>query len=142
MNEHFLHSFKSLTNQYIDKIIIGNNSRQDILKFFNIIFEEAFNTGKIDRLCKVSSCSGNKFFKTTLSTFSFRSGIELKIINDANLTNYDVNILCSVILGNNFFVRKLISLGYDTLIISTSTTGINLNINLHQFTGINNRLIK
>lgn len=142
MNEHFLHNFKSLTNQYIDKIIIGNNSRQDILNLFNVIFEEAFNIGKLDRLCKIRSCSGNKFFKSSLSTFSFRSGIELKIINDLNLTNYDMHILCSVILGNPYFVRKLISLGYDTLVVTTSTTNITMTINLNDFTNLNSKLIK
>ena len=142
MNEHFLHTFKNLANLYIDKIIIGNNSRQDILNFFNLFFEEAFSLGKIDRLCKIRSCAGNKFFKTSLSAFSFRSGIELKIINDLNLTNYDAHILSSVILGNPYFVRKLISFGYDTLVISTSTTGITLTLNLNDFTNINKKLIK
>lgn len=142
MNELFLSSFKSLTNNYIDRIITGNNSRQDILKFFNLIFEEGFNRGKIDRLCKLNSTSGNNLFKTSLSSFSFRSGLELKIINDYNLTNSDIYILCSVILGNPYFVRKLISLGYDTLKITTNSQKINLLLELKSFTTLNNKLLK
>lgn len=137
MNELFLHNFKSVTNNYIDRIITGNNSRRFVIDFFNVLFEEAFNCGKIDRLCKLSSTSGNKLFKTSLSSFSFRSGLELKILNDYNLKTDDLYILISIILGNPYFVRKLISLGYDTLKITTKSNNINLLLDLQNFTTIN-----
>ncbi|VDH15618.1 Uncharacterised protein [Algoriella xinjiangensis] len=142
MNEIFLHNFKSITNNYIDKVITGNNSRKSVIIFFNLLFEEAFNLGKIDRLCKLSSTSGNTLFKTPLSAFTFRSGLELKIINDNNLTSKDVYLMIGIILGNQYFVRKLISLGYDTLVITSNSKIIDLQLDLKNFTTLNNRLIK
>ena len=142
MNELFLHNFKSIANNYIDKMIVGNNSRKNVIDFFNIIFEEAFNLGEIDRLCKLSSTNGNKLFKTSLSSFSFRSGLELKILNDFNLQTNDVYFLVSIVLGNPYFVRKLISLGYDTLKITTSSNNLNLLLELQSFTTLNNKLLK
>ena len=141
MNELFLHNFKSIANNYIDKMIVGNNSRKNVIDFFNIIFEEAFNRGEIDRLCKLSSTNGNKLFKTSLSSFSFRSGLELKILNDFNLQTNDVYFLVSIVLGNPYFVRKLISLGYDTLKITTSSNNLNLLLELQSFTTLNNKLL-
>lgn len=142
MNELFLHSFRSLTNTYIDRIITGNNSRKDVINFFNLFFEEAFNSGKIDRLCKLSSTKGNKFFKTNLSSFSFRSGLEIKILNDHNLKESDVHTICNIVLGNPYFVRKLISLGYDTLKIIADTKKISLSLELQNFTTLNKNLLK
>lgn len=143
MNDLFKDNLKITFNKIENVLVDGNQSRTSLLNFGNTILEEAFNSGFIDRYCKMSQCSGNKNFKNNFSSFTFRSGIEINIINGNNLSNNDVYIICGLILANPYFVRKLLSLGFDTMRLTAKSVNISFDVELIKYSEINrNSLLK
>jgi hypothetical protein len=139
MNDLFLHNLNTTINKIINVAIDGNQNRSQLIKLFNSVFEEAFNSGYINRLCKVKSCSGNKNFKSKFSSFKFRSGLEINILNDNDLLNQDIYLISGIIIGNPYFVRKLISIGFDTLRMTASSINLSLDIELNRHAQINTK---
>jgi hypothetical protein len=111
-----------LFNRIIDIASQGNLERIKIIKTFNFIFNEAYLNGEIDRNCSVTSGIGNPTFRHVCSTTYLRSGFKITIHNDNKLTSSEINEISKYILDSNAFVRQLMTLGYDTLIIVGNNT--------------------
>jgi hypothetical protein len=137
MNELFKNNLKITFDKIENLLVDGNQSRSSLIKLGNVILEEAFNNGFIDSFCKMNQCSGNKNFKNKFSSFIFRSGIEISIFNSNDLSNKDMYIICSLVLSNPYFVRKLLSLGFDTLRLTAKETNINFDVELIKYSNIN-----
>lgn len=88
----------------------------------NQSFKESYFSGDLDRLCKVSVTSGNDNYKHEMSAFFMRSGFKISIENDNNLRDSEIRDISQYILSNKAFVRQLMSLGFDTLIIMGKMT--------------------
>lgn len=130
--------FKNLLNSLLD----GSFERVRIIKSMNEAFHEYYITGEIDRLCKVSITSGNQSFRHEMSTMFFRSGFRISIENDANVRESELRDISQYILTNNAFVRQLMTLGFDTLIVSGKTTNKSLMYSLKEYTNLTNFFIE
>ena len=130
--------FKNLLNSLLD----GSFERVRIIKSMNEAFQEYYVTGEIDRLCKVSITSGNQNFRHEMSTMFFRSGFRISIENDTNVRESELRDISQYILTNNAFVRQLMTLGFDTLIVSGKTTNKSLMYSLKEYTNLTNFFIE
>jgi hypothetical protein len=130
--------FKNLLNSLLD----GSFERVRIIKSMNEAFHEYYVTGEIDRLCKVSITSGNQSFRHEMSTMFFRSGFRISIENDNNVRESELRDISQYILTNTAFVRQLMTLGFDTLIVSGRTTNKSLMYSLKEYTNLTNFFIE
>lgn len=130
--------FKNLLNSLLD----GSFERVRIIKNMNEAFHEYYVTGEIDRLCKVSITSGNQSFRHEMSAIFFRSGFRIAIENDSNVKESELREISQYVLSNTAFVRQLMTLGFDTLIVSGKTTGKNLMYSLKEYTNLTNFFIE
>lgn len=130
--------FKNLLNSLLD----GSFERVRIIKSMNEAFHEYYVTGEIDRLCKVSITSGNQGFRHEMSTMFFRSGFRISVENDSNIRDSELRDISQYILSNTAFVRQLMSLGFDTLVISGKTTNKSFMYSLKESATLTNFFIE
>lgn len=134
----------TLLNRVLDVVSSGSLERVRIINEFNLVFQEAFQSGEIDRLCSVTTGPGNPNFKHELSSFYLRSGFKITIHNDASLKDNDYYEISRYVIESAPFVRQLMALGYDTLKIVGKNTMLGMQIplkeiaNLHAYM-LNNR---
>ena len=76
-----------------------------------------------------------------MSAISFRSGFKITIENDANLKESEINEISKYILTNTAFVRQLMAIGFDTLIIKGKTTLMGKKFGLKDYSNLNNYFI-
>lgn len=126
----------SLLNRFVDVITQGNFERVRIIREFNMVFKEAYMSGEIDRFCIVSTSAGIPEYRHALSTFYIRSGFKITIQNDERLTEHDFMEISKYILESAPFVRQLMALGYDTLIIIGKTNYNGLQVSLKEISDI------
>lgn len=129
---------KNLLNSLLD----GSFERVRIIKSMNEAFQKYYVTGEIDRLCKVSITSGNQNYRHEMSTLFFRSGFRISIENDTNVKESELRDISQYILTNTAFVRQLMTLGFDTLIVSGRTTNKSLMYSLKEYTNLTNFFIE
>lgn len=111
-----------LFNRIIDIASQGNLERIKIINTFNFIFNEAYINGEINRNCSVTTGIGNPTFRHVCSTTYLRSGFKITIHNDNKLEMSEIEEIAGYILDSKSFVRQLMALGYDTLIIVGKNT--------------------
>ncbi len=134
----------TLLNRVVDIVSSGSLERVRIIKEFNMVFQEAYQSGDIDRLCTVTTGPGNPDFRHELSSFYLRSAFKITIHNDSNLNDNDYYDISKYVIESAPFVRQLMALGYDTLKIVGKNTmrGIQIPLkeiaNLHAYM-LNNR---
>jgi hypothetical protein len=134
MNELFIQHVKSVVHSLLDHVIEGDTSRSEIMTILNNAYEMAYINGITNRICKFSTVSGNSDFKNISSSFNFRSGIEMKILNGCDLQPEEIFLLSSVIIDNPQIVRTLITLGFDTFRIKNSYSNEFVDLNLTEYT--------
>jgi hypothetical protein len=91
----------------IDVVSQGNLERVRIIREFNLVFNEAYLGGDIERHCTVTTSPGNPEFSHELSTFYLRSGFKITIENDNNLTDNDFMEISRYVLESAPFVSQL-----------------------------------
>lgn len=126
----------------INSLLDGSFDRMRIIGQMNKAFEESFYTGELDRMCKVSIAMGYQPFAHEMSCLSFRSGFKISIENDSSLKESELEELASYVTGNVAFVRQLMSLGFDTLIIKGKINGMNKMYALKRFANLSQYYIK
>lgn len=124
---------KNLLNSLLD----GSFERTRIISSMNDAFKEYYYSGELERFCKVSISQGEQSFAHEMSTFFFRSGFKISIENDANIKSSELRDIARYVLSNRAFIRQLMSLGFDTLIIKGKTTSIEARFALRQYTELN-----
>lgn len=117
MSDNIFSKISTFINRVVDIISQGNLERVTILREFNLVFKDAYFNGDLDRYCKVTSSSGNPQFRHELSSYYLRSGFKITIENDSNLMESDIYEISKYVIESKPFVRQLMALGYDTLII-------------------------
>lgn len=135
-------SIKSFFTNLINSLLDGSFERVRIISQMNTAFKEYFTTGEFNRLCKVSISSGNSAFAHEMSTLWIRSGFKITIENDFRLQDSEISELASYITDNGAFVRQLMSLGFDTLIIKGKTSGMTKSFALKKYANLNNYFIQ
>lgn len=110
--------FKNLFNIILD----GSMERVKLLSAMNENFKETFYSGGIDRLCKVSIGAGDPEFSHEMSALWFRSGFRITVENDLGMLDSEIFEISDYVLQNESFIRQLMSLGFDTLIVQGEKT--------------------
>lgn len=80
---------------------------------------------------------GDSSFAHEMSAFVFRSGFKISIENDNNIKISEYREVAQYILANKPFVRQLMSIGFDTLIIKGKSTSSELKYSLKQYSELN-----
>jgi hypothetical protein len=121
MGRNLFSAISTLINRVVDIVTQGNLERVRIMLEFNKVFKDAFYSQEFNRLCSVTTSKGNPSFKHELSSFYLRSGFKITIMNDDNLKESDYSFIASYVIQSKEFIRQLMALGYDTLIIRGKT---------------------
>lgn len=135
-------NIKTLFINLINSLLDGSFERVRIISQMNDAFKEYFTTGEFNRLCKVSISQGNSAFAHEMSTLWIRSGFKILIENDASLKESEINDLATYVTDNASFVRQLMAMGFDTLVIKGKTTCITKRFALKEFANLNQYFIK
>ena len=90
------------------------SERNDFLNQFNESAKMAFISGQTDTFLKASVSMGNSSYRHAFSKF-LAGGFRIKALSGRALTKAELIEVGRVILDNEELVRKLISLGWDTL---------------------------
>lgn len=130
-------SVYSFLKNLLDSLMSGSFERVRIVNAMNDSFKEHYYTGELDRMCKVSVAMGNSDYHHEMSAFVFRSGFKISVENDRGFTTSEANELSHYVLSNTPFVRQLMSIGFDTLIIKGKTTGIGMEYGLSSYANLN-----
>lgn len=130
--------FKKLLSTFID----GSFERIKMINIMNSSFKECFYCGELARLCKVSISQGDEDFAHEMSSFRFRSGFKISIENDLALRDSEITEISTYILENKAFVRRLMAMGFDTLIVQGNTTKIGRKYSLKAYSNLNNYFIQ
>lgn len=130
-------SIRTFFNNLINALLDGSFERIRVISQMNDAFKEYFYSGELHRLCRVSISSGEQSFAHEMSTLWFRSGFKITIENDTSLQKSEIDELQSYITENVAFVRQLMALGFDTLIIKGKTTEMVQKYALKQYANLN-----
>lgn len=135
-------NIKTLLSNLINTLLDGSFERVRIISQMNAAFKEYFTTGEFNRLCIVSISQGNSSFAHEMSSLWIRSGFKITVENDAALRESEINELAAYITDNAAFVRQLMAMGFDTLVIKGKTTGMTKSFALKKFANLNQYYIK
>lgn len=135
-------NLKTFFTNLINTLLDGSFERVRIISQMNSAFKEYFMTGEFNRLCKVSISKGNSAYAHEMSSLWIRSGFKLTIENDTNLQDSEINDLSTYVTDNAAFVRQLMAMGFDTLIIKGKTTGKEKDFSLKKYANLNQYYIK
>lgn len=135
-------SIKEFFNNLLNALLDGSFERVRIINQMNTAFKEYFMSGEFGRLCKVSISQGRTEFAHEMSVLWFRSGFKLSIENDYNLKQSEIKELSLYVTSNAAFVRQLMALGFDTLVIEGKTTKIAEYYALKKYANLNQYYIQ
>ncbi len=135
-------NLKTFFSNLINSLLDGSFERVRIISQMNTAFKEYFTTGEFNRLCKVSISQGNSAFAHEMSSLWIRSGFKISIENDSSLRESEINDFAAYVTDNAAFVRQLMAMGFDTLVIKGKTTGITKSFALKKFANLNQYYIK
>lgn len=134
-------NIKTLLSNLINSLLDGSFERVRIISQMNTAFKEYFTTGEFNRLCKVSISQGDSTFAPEMSSLWIRSGFKISIENDSALRESEINELAAYVTDNAAFVRQLMAMGFDTLVIKGKTTGMTKSFALKKFANLNQYFI-
>ena len=135
-------SIKEFFSNLLNALLDGSFERVRIINQMNTAFKEYFMSGDFGRLCKVSISQGRSEFAHEMSVLWFRSGFKLSIENDYNLKQSEIKELSLYVTSNAAFVRQLMALGFDTLVIEGKTTKNAEYYALKKYANLNQYYIK
>lgn len=135
-------SIKDFFNNLFNSLLDGSFERVRIINIMNQSFKEFFYSGELNRLCKVSISKGDKDFAYEMSSFWFRSGFKISIENDFNLADSEIIEISKYILSNTSFIRQLMAMGFDTLIVVGATSEKGRKFSLKGYANLNNYYIE
>lgn len=134
-------NIRAIITNLINSLLDGSFERMRIISQMNAAFKEYFTTGQFNRLCKVSISQGNSAFAHEMSSIWIRSGFKITIENDYSLRESEMEELASNVTDNAAFVRQLMAIGFDTLIIKGKTTGKTKSFALKRYANLNQYFI-
>lgn len=129
-------SIRSLISNLINSLLDGSFERVRIISQMNAAFKEYFMSGEFGRMCKVSISQGQSEYAHEMSAIWLRSGFKITIENDLSITNHEIEELSSYITSNSAFVRQLMAMGFDTLVIKGKTSGISARYALKRYANL------
>ncbi len=105
--------FANLLNHIIEWF--GDRSeRNKLVRSFNNSGRDAFVSGIVPTLLKASISKGDSSYKHQFSDW-INAGFRIQAFTGQVLSKNEIMQIGQVILNNNSLVRKLVTLGFDTL---------------------------
>ena len=129
-------------NNMLNSLLDGSFERVKIINEMNKGFKELFYSGVINRLCHVSISVGDPDFRHEMSSMPFRSGFKIGVENDMDLHMSEVMELSKYVLVNTAFIRQLMAMGFDTLIIQGVNNGRGRKFSLKAYAKLDNYYIE
>lgn len=133
---------RTLISNLINSLLDGSFERVRVISQMNVAFKEYFTTGEFNRMCKVSISAGKSQYAHEMSSLWIRSGFKITVENDMSLKESEINELASYVTDNPQFIRQLMAMGFDTLVIKGKTTSIFRDYPLKKFANLNHYFIK
>ena len=131
-------SIKDFFNNLFNSLLDGSFERMRIINVMNQSFREFFYSGELNRLCKVSISQGDREFSHEMSSLCEEVNI---IKNDINLLDSEIMEISKYVLSNTAFIRQLMAMGFDTLIVVGATSGKGRKFSLKGYANLNNYYI-
>ena len=72
----------------------------------------------------------------------FRSGFKITIENDTNLKESEIIEISQYVLNNGAFIRQLMALGFDTLVVQGNNNRIGKKFSLKAYSNLNNYFLE
>jgi len=106
--------------------------RRKLVLNFNRSAKNAFIVGASPTLLKVSISRGYSNFRHPFSKW-MAGGFRIKALSGVSLSQGEIKDIGSIILSNDELVRKLVSLGWDTLEVhdNVSSKGLHWELRKH-----------
>jgi len=92
------------------------NERRAVVKDFNNAAKKAFISGDAPTLLNAKTTLGESGYHHHLSKF-LSGGFKIKAISGRDLSRDEMKEIGAIVLDNKDFVRKLITMGWDTLYV-------------------------
>lgn len=124
MERNIKYRFLNAFNSIKDLIKTGNNERQHVITELNNALKASFDKREITHYCSIQICDGDPKYKHELTQPGLKSGLRLIIVNDLPLSSADSHFYGNYFGKNIFQIRRLIRLGFDTLILSPKNKDI------------------
>lgn len=134
-------SIKEFFNNLLNTLLDGSLERVRIISAMNQGFKEFFYSGEFSRLCHASISMGHQEYAHEMSAFWFRSGFKITIENDRNLRESEAIEISDYVLSNKSFVRQLMAMGFDTLIVQGANNGVGKKFCLKSYADLKNYYI-
>jgi hypothetical protein len=115
------------------------NERRRLIRNFNLAAREAFVSGVAPSLLEASISIGESSYRHAFSKF-MSGGFRIKALTGRALSRSEMINLSEVVLDNQELVRKLISLGWDTLEVHDNTGYNGIKWKLTDYSGIGGML--
>lgn len=109
--------------------------RYRLVRNFNKAAKSSFINGEAPTLLEVKITRGDSSFKHAFSKW-MASGFRIKALAGRALSKSEMIEIGKVVLGNEELVRKLISLGWDTLEVQSDQGFTGLKWDLSKFANI------
>ncbi len=121
----------------INLVLDASFEKVAIINALNKTFEEQYLNSETKRLVRVSITLGDSSYKHSMSVNFTRSGFMMTIQNDELLKLSEVHEVAQYILMNDYFIKKLMALGFDTLIVKGKNTN-SIKFKLSDFANLDN----
>jgi hypothetical protein len=115
------------------------NERRRLVRNFNLAAREAFVSGLAPTLLESSISVGESAYRHAFSKF-MSGGFRIKALSGRALSRTEMIGLSEVVLDNQELVRKLISLGWDTLEVHDNAGYNGIKWKLTEYSGIGGML--
>ncbi len=115
------------------------SERRRLVRNFNLAAREAFVSGMAPTLLEASISIGESAYRHAFSKF-MAGGFRIKALSGRALNKEEMISISQVVLNNQELVRKLISLGWDTLEVHDNAGYNGVKWKLYDFSGIGGML--
>jgi hypothetical protein len=115
------------------------NERRRLVRNFNLAARDAYVSGLAPTLLESSISVGESAYRHAFSKF-MSGGFRIKALSGRALSRTEIIGLSEVVLDNQELVRKLISLGWDTLEVHDNAGYNGIKWKLTDYSGIGGML--
>ena len=111
------------------------SERRRLVRNFNLAARDAFISNMAPTLLECSISVGESAYRHAFSKF-MAGGFRIKALSGSPLSRNEMISISEVVLSNQELVRKLISLGWDTLEVHDNAGYNGIKYKLYDFSGI------
>lgn len=115
------------------------NDRYALIRDFNHNSKNAFIEGFAPTLLEAKITSGHSEYRHEFSKF-MGGGFRIKVLSGKSLTREEMKEIGNIILSNDTLVRRLISMGWDTLEVHDAVGSYGLRWQLKKYSNIGGML--